>query len=84
MAKAQENNENVSLTDVTITAESTPVTKIKESELLIGDLYNFILSSFKEQKSNFDEIKSDNEAKCNESVSYTHLDVYKRQLSPHL
>ena len=47
-------------------AKSTPVaTRIKEKELSIDDLFNLTKSSFKEQKSNFDEVN----VKLNDEVS---------------
>ena len=89
-------------------AISTPmVTKTREKELSLNDLFNLINNrfdmnnsnfnkKFDEQNTKFDELKTqiyeinkrfENtneiiETSCNrlEPVSYTHLDVYKRQI----
>ena len=51
-----ENNITQSVVISEAGAKSTPIaTRIKERELSIDDLINFIKSSFKEQQSNFDE-----------------------------
>ena len=50
-------------------AQSTPVvikTNIKEKELSLDNIFDFMKVNFSKQS--------------NDSVSYTHLDVYKRQL----
>ena len=65
-----ENNVTQSVVISEAGAKSTPVvTRINERELAIDDLFNFIKSSFKEQQSNFDEMKSDNDVKFNELSS---------------
>ena len=59
-------------------AISTPVTiKTKEKELSLDDIFEFMKINFNKQSNDFHKRFNSNEIT---SVSYTHLDVYKRQV----